>query len=307
MVTGLLLENFDDIFDMKYTATMEEELDEIESGKIAWRAAIGEFYEKFDKDLKHAEEHMTDIKRMEKPTDLTCEKCGKPLVIKWGKHGSFHRLHRISRFSLPQRGNRFGKTAEGYCAAPAKSSAAKSTQTSAEGSGALSRSRDPPGLSKTDFAGSGGPVPKAMKAAFEKHRKDIAGTEAEGSRTGRAAPGEDPGALSADRTTSMTWNCAARTKDRVLSWQRKEGFCTYTRELTVDLPDVEGASLSEQGDEEYCENCGRPMVLKKGRFGTFFACTGYPDCKTTKRSAARRRSPTCSLTRSARSAAATWC
>ena len=89
VVTGLLLENFDDIFDVKYTASMEEELDDIETGKTAWRTAIGEFYERFDKDLKHAEEHMTDIKRMEKPTDLTCEKCGKPLVIKWGKHGSF--------------------------------------------------------------------------------------------------------------------------------------------------------------------------------------------------------------------------
>ena len=155
VVTGLLLENFDDIFDVKYTARMEEELDEIEAGKIAWRVAIGEFYEKFDKDLKHAEEHMTDIKRMEKPTDLICEKCGKPLVIKWGKHGSF-----IACTGYPD--------------------------------------------------------------------------------------------------------------------------CTYTRELTVDLPDVDKVDLTEQGDEEYCENCGRPMVLKKGRFGTFFACTGYPDCKTTK-------------------------
>ena len=45
---------------------------------------------------------------------------------------------------------------------------------------------------------------------------------------------------------------------------------------------MDKADLTEQGDEEYCENCGRPMVLKKGRFGTFFACTGYPDCKTTK-------------------------
>src|SRR5579864_6593288 len=89
VVTDLLLESFDDIFDVKYTARMEEELDEIEEGKLDWRAAMGEFYGKFDKDLKHAEEHMTDIKRMEKPTDLLCEKCGKPLVIKWGKHGSF--------------------------------------------------------------------------------------------------------------------------------------------------------------------------------------------------------------------------
>ena len=36
-------------------------------------------------------------------------------------------------------------------------------------------------------------------------------------------------------------------------------------------------------EEEYCENCGRTMVLKRGRFGTFMACTGYPDCKTTRR------------------------
>src|SRR4051812_23436452 len=89
VVTDLLLESFDDIFDVKYTARMEEELDEIEDGKLDWRAAMSEFYERFEKDLKHAGVHMTDVKRMEKPTDLTCEKCGKPLVIKWGKHGSF--------------------------------------------------------------------------------------------------------------------------------------------------------------------------------------------------------------------------
>jgi DNA topoisomerase I len=67
-----------------------------------------------------------------------------------------------------------------------------------------------------------------------------------------------------------------------ISWHRRDNLCTYTRELTVDLPDIEGADLSDQGDEEYCENCGRPMVLKKGRVGTFYACSGYPDCKTTK-------------------------
>src|SRR5579859_5754743 len=89
VVTDLLLESFNDIFDVRYTARMEEELDEIEEGKLDWRDAIGEFYDRFKKDLKRAEKHMTDIKRMEEPTDLTCEKCGKPLVIKWGKHGRF--------------------------------------------------------------------------------------------------------------------------------------------------------------------------------------------------------------------------
>jgi DNA topoisomerase-1 len=89
VVTDLLLESFNDIFDVRYTARMEEELDDIEEGKLDWREAMGEFYERFTKDLGNAETHMTNIKRMEKPTDLTCDKCGKPLVIKWGKHGSF--------------------------------------------------------------------------------------------------------------------------------------------------------------------------------------------------------------------------
>ncbi len=155
VVTDLLLESFEDLFAVSYTARMEEELDDIEEGKIEWRTAMAEFYDRFQKDLTHAERHMTDIKRMEKPTDLICDKCGKPMVIKWGRHGSF-----IACTGYPD--------------------------------------------------------------------------------------------------------------------------CTNTRELTVDLPDVDKADLTEQDAEEYCENCGRPMVLKKGRFGTFFACSGYPDCKTTK-------------------------
>ena len=89
IVVDLLLESFDDIFDVSYTARMEEELDDIEEGKLDWRKAMGEFYVRFDKDIKHAEEHMTDIKRMEEPTGEMCDKCGKPLVMKWGKHGKF--------------------------------------------------------------------------------------------------------------------------------------------------------------------------------------------------------------------------
>jgi DNA topoisomerase-1 len=68
---------------------MEAELDDIEEGKIDWRIAMSEFYERFQKDLEHAAHYMTDIKRMERPTEFICEKCGKPMVIKWGKHGSF--------------------------------------------------------------------------------------------------------------------------------------------------------------------------------------------------------------------------
>ena len=89
VVTDLLLESFDDLFDTSYTARMEEELDSIEEGKLDWRTAMSDFYVRFEKDLEHAATHMTDIKRMERPTEFMCEKCGKPMVIKWGKHGSF--------------------------------------------------------------------------------------------------------------------------------------------------------------------------------------------------------------------------
>jgi DNA topoisomerase-1 len=161
VVTDLLVENFKDIFDPTYTARLEEELDEIEDGKERWTDALGEFYAKFEKDLAYAEKHMENVKRMEKPTDEKCERCGSPLVIKWGKHGSFY-----------------------ACSAYDKS---------------------------------------------------------------------DPNS------------------------------CTFTKENPIDLPDLDTADVQETGQEEYCENCGRPMVLKRGRFGQFMACTGYPDCKTTRR------------------------
>ena len=162
VVTDLLVENFRDIFDLQYTARLEEELDEIEEGKEKWQDAMADFYKKFTKDLKYAEKHMENIKRMEKPTDEKCEKCGAPLVIKWGRHGSFYAC-----------------------------------------------------------------------STYDK---------------------EDP------------------------------NTCTFTKENPINLPDLDSADVQETGAaEEYCENCGRVMVLKRGRFGQFMACTGYPDCKTTRR------------------------
>ncbi|HVO81568.1 MAG TPA: type I DNA topoisomerase, partial [Terriglobales bacterium] len=72
VVTDLLVENFPDIFDVQYTARLEEELDEIEEGKETWTNALAEFYGKFEKDLRYAQKHMENIKRMEKPTDELC-------------------------------------------------------------------------------------------------------------------------------------------------------------------------------------------------------------------------------------------
>jgi len=169
VVTDLLVENFPDIFDIQYTARLEEELDEIEEGKEDWKQALGDFYKKFEKDLRYAHKHMENIKRMEKPTDEKCERCGSPLVIKWGKHGSFYA-------------------------------------------------------------------------------------------------------------------CSSYDKENPES-------CTFTKENPINLPDLDTAEIQETTQEEYCENCGRVMVLKRGRFGQFMACTGYPDCKTTRRLDQGKRVP----------------
>ncbi|HYL93400.1 MAG TPA: type I DNA topoisomerase [Alphaproteobacteria bacterium] len=173
VVTDLLVANFAEIFDPAYTARLEEELDEIEEGKEKWTQALGDFYKKFEKDLRYAEKHMENIKRMEKPTEEKCERCGSPLVLKWGKHGSFY--------------------------------------------------------------------------ACSSYKKD------------------DPAS------------------------------CTFTKENPVNLPDLDTAEMPETTQEEYCENCGRVMVLKRGRFGQFMACTGYPDCKTTRRLDQGKRVPDVAL------------
>src|SRR5207247_7450213 len=75
--------------DIQYTARMEEELDEVEDGKMTWVEALDEFYKKFEKDLKKASKNMENLKAQEIPTDEVCEKCGSPMVKKWGQFGSF--------------------------------------------------------------------------------------------------------------------------------------------------------------------------------------------------------------------------
>jgi DNA topoisomerase-1 len=89
IVTELLLSAFPRVMDVQFTARMEEELDEVEEGKIEWQSVLGEFYGPFKKSLAAAEAQMRDVKREETPTDLVCEKCGSPMVIKWGRMGRF--------------------------------------------------------------------------------------------------------------------------------------------------------------------------------------------------------------------------
>jgi DNA topoisomerase-1 len=89
LVTDLLVESFPDVVNVEFTAGMEDELDRVEEGKEAWTQTMRRFWEPFSKDLQRAHVEMRDVKREERPTDLVCEKCGKGMVIKWGRRGEF--------------------------------------------------------------------------------------------------------------------------------------------------------------------------------------------------------------------------
>src|SRR5579862_8767003 len=88
-VSDLLVKAFDDVFDVTFTARLEEELDEIEEGKLPWRDAVREFWEKFVKDLAKAGEEMVSYK-IGIPTGKKCEKCGQgELLERISRHGFF--------------------------------------------------------------------------------------------------------------------------------------------------------------------------------------------------------------------------
>ncbi len=164
-VNDLLIASFDDLFNTAYTAQMEDQLDEIEEGKLNWRVAMRGFYDKFSADLKIAEESIKNKKKAAIPTEHICEKCGSQMVIKLGRFGQF-----LACSNYPE--------------------------------------------------------------------------------------------------------------------------CKNTREISSMKPKSEAASdasiqnpKSEIENEEVpsCELCGREMALKKGRFGAFYGCTGYPECRNIRK------------------------
>jgi DNA topoisomerase I len=89
LVSDALVENFPDIMNSEFTAKMEGQLDEIEDGKMEWVQALKEFYKPFAIDLEEAEKKMKDLKSQVEETDEVCEKCGEPMIIKWGRFGKF--------------------------------------------------------------------------------------------------------------------------------------------------------------------------------------------------------------------------
>lgn len=91
VMTNLLKERFPKIVNYKFTAQMEENLDEVEHGQEEWVELLDEFYSDFDKTLKKAKEEMEGVKLQlkEGQTDIICDKCGRQMVVKVGRYGKF--------------------------------------------------------------------------------------------------------------------------------------------------------------------------------------------------------------------------
>jgi DNA topoisomerase I len=167
VVNTMLQKGFNDIINEGYTASLEEQLDEIEDGRLPWKQALAEFDQKFSKDLETAGEQMPNIKREGIPLDEVCPEDGSPLLMRFGRYGAF-----IACSNYPE--CKYTRNVEDTPAA------------AADGNGA---------------AAAGGPE-------------------------ATAAPEEE-------------------------------------------IPP--------------CEKCGKPMALRRSRFGTFLGCTGYPECKNLRK------------------------
>ncbi len=89
-VNRILVQNFPEIFNIDFTAEMEEELDKIEEGEMKWTEVLNDFYEPFSSILQKVSRKSKEIKEShQEETEEKCEKCGSPMVIKWGRHGRF--------------------------------------------------------------------------------------------------------------------------------------------------------------------------------------------------------------------------
>lgn len=203
VVNRLLVVHFPEILNVQFTANMESFLDAIESGEKDWVEVLREFYQAFSASLEKAKARMADVKRRGTPTEVSCDRCGKPMVI---------------RYSASQ--------AYLACSGYPKCRNVRSFEREENGTIRV----------LSDAEGTAEPCPSCGKALEKKY--------------GRFGP---------------FWACTGFPK------------CRFTRPLEAvkngDAGPVEFA-------EDPCPLCGGRLVVKRSRLGNrFWACEKYPKCK----------------------------
>jgi DNA topoisomerase-1 len=231
VVTGLLVKNFPYIFDPQYTAKLEGELDAVEDGEEKWTDLLTGFYDHFEKELVVAGDNMEDIKRMEQKTDEICDKCESPLILKWGKFGSFYSCSNFTK-AKPMI----------VAAGPWK--------------------KDRKTVTKKILDAFKYPmVVKAVTEDVTDFSKDVVSTK-----------------------ELIEGIAEAAGKGKKITVEQYS--CDFTKENFAAKPDLSAPGADEVPEEEFCDNCGRVMVLKNGPWGPFMSCPGYsedPPCKTIRK------------------------
>jgi len=216
IVTDRLVENFGNLLDYGFTASMEEKLDGIATGSREWRNVLDTFYEDFKARLNKAEDDENGMRGNEPiPTDIDCPSCGRKMQIRAGGTGVFLGC---SGYNLPPKER------------------CKTTMNLIPGDEVVAVDADDEG---------------EARALLEKHRCAL---------------------------------CDTAMDSYLIDEQRKLHICGNS-------PDCEGYEIENgkfrikgyEGPIIECDKCGADMQLKTGRFGKYFACTKYPDCKNTRK------------------------
>jgi DNA topoisomerase-1 len=234
---------------VEYTAAMEEELDQIEEGDDNLLNTLNQFWKKFEKDLKAAQKSMKDVKRMEEQTEEVCDKCGSPMVIKWGRYGRF-----LACSGYPECKN--------------------TRQLAGESEGQVDVHEDV-GKEVCPRDAAHGPM-ILKKGRFGPFLACARYPECKGTR--RLVRGEG-GKLTVEVLQPLDEKCPQCGKE--LMWKRGR-FGPFI--ACSDYPNCKYIKKKEAKEIGLlCPECGEGQVVeRKGRWGkSFYGCRRYPECRFT--------------------------
>lgn len=259
-VIKLLLKNFLHIFDVGFTAEMEKKLDEIEEGQLDWIELLKEFYKSFSEDVENADKNLI----LSLKTDIKCPECNKAFLnIKYGKNGFFLACENYPDCSFT---SNFTRDEHGKILLTDKNNNFEETDIICE------KCNSKMVIKKSRF----GEIITCPKYPECKNIKNF-------------IRGMDGKITIIDKDYAIDEKCPECGGKLQLKKGRNGLFigcknypaCKFTSNYSID----ENGKIIPKGkpkvEEFECEKCGKKMVLKWSRRGSFFACSGYPECKNT--------------------------
>jgi DNA topoisomerase-1 len=259
VVCTLLVANFDRIFEKKFTAGMEEELDSIEEGKLTWKGVLQEFYDNFKPELDKAEKEFSSNLKI----DMKCPICSKDLTIKYGRNGNF-----VACTAYPdcKFTSNYERLEDGsFKLVPKEEDKPSGIECEKCGKELV--------FKKTRFgevlACPGYPECKNIKNYVKLPDGEIK-ILAAGEEIGTPCPKCGGGLTIKGGRNGMFIGC------------KNYPDCDFTGNMEVNEKGDIIPKYDKVDENVKCEKCGKKMTLKKSRRGKFFACSGYPECKNTK-------------------------